>query len=88
MIPAVEQPYADAFVDFAKTAQGLADALREMAIERFAEMGFPTTHDEEWRFTSLAPVTRTAFELAPPRSVAPAFVDNAGYRLPRRAWFS
>jgi hypothetical protein len=25
--------------------------LRESAFARFAELGFPTTHHEEWRFT-------------------------------------
>jgi Fe-S cluster assembly protein SufD len=29
--------------------------LRESAIGRFAELGFPTAHDEEWRFTNIAP---------------------------------
>jgi Fe-S cluster assembly protein SufD len=38
--------------------------LREAAFARFAEMGFPTTHDEEWRFTNVAPIMRTAFRAA------------------------
>lgn len=33
-------------------------ALRESAFQRFAELGFPTTHDEEWRFTSVTPIAR------------------------------
>ncbi|HLK67033.1 MAG TPA: Fe-S cluster assembly protein SufD [Bryobacteraceae bacterium] len=32
--------------------------LREAAFRRFSELGFPTTHDEEWRFTSVAPIAR------------------------------
>ena len=32
--------------------------LRESAFQRFAELGFPTTHDEEWRFTNVAPIAR------------------------------
>jgi len=28
-------------------------SLREHAIARFADVGFPTTHQEEWRFTSV-----------------------------------
>ncbi|MGA2723592.1 MAG: Fe-S cluster assembly protein SufD [Bryobacteraceae bacterium] len=35
--------------------------LREAAFQRFAELGFPTTHDEEWRFTNVAPIARTHF---------------------------
>ena len=28
--------------------------------------GFPTTHDEEWRFTNVAPIARTRFRAAAP----------------------
>src|SRR5205814_135061 len=35
--------------------------LREGAITRFAELGFPTTKQEEWRFTSVAPIVDTPF---------------------------
>jgi Fe-S cluster assembly protein SufD len=28
--------------------------LREAAFQRFTELGFPTTHDEEWRFTNVS----------------------------------
>jgi len=36
---------------------------RQEAFARFAETGFPTTHDEDWRFTSVAAVANTQFEL-------------------------
>jgi Fe-S cluster assembly protein SufD len=32
--------------------------LREEAFRRFSETGFPTTHDEEYRFTNLAAIVR------------------------------
>ena len=35
-----------------RTTRRRGAALRQAAIERFAELGFPTPHDEEWRFTS------------------------------------
>ena len=35
--------------------------LRDRAFARFAELGFPTTHDEEWRFTNVAALARTTF---------------------------
>ena len=38
---------------------------RRQAIERFAQYGFPTTKDEEWRSTNLAPLTSR--ELSLPR---------------------
>lgn len=36
-------------------------ALRREAMTRFSETGFPTTRDEDWRRTSVAPIARTAF---------------------------
>src|SRR5579863_864663 len=35
--------------------------LHERAFARFAELGFPSTHDEEWRFTNVAPIVRSGF---------------------------
>jgi Fe-S cluster assembly protein SufD len=46
--------------------------IREGAITRFAELGFPTTKQEAWRFTSVAPIAETRFSLAPaPRDPLP-----------------
>ena len=39
--------------------------LRDSAFERFCALGFPTTRDEEWRFTSVAPIARTRWPEAP-----------------------
>src|SRR6266545_7650878 len=39
-------------------------ALRTAAIERFAEVGFPTSRDEDWKFTPLAPLAQVPFKLA------------------------
>ena len=36
--------------------------LRREALGSFAGRGFPTTRDEEWRFTNVAPIARTSFE--------------------------
>jgi Fe-S cluster assembly protein SufD len=35
--------------------------LREDAFARFCEVGFPTTKDEDWRFTNVAAIARTQF---------------------------
>jgi len=39
----------------------MIDRIREEARQRFSDLGFPTTHDEDWRFTSVAPIARTSF---------------------------
>ena len=36
---------------------------RTEAMDRFLSLGFPTTRDEEWRFTSVAPIANTRFVL-------------------------
>jgi Fe-S cluster assembly protein SufD len=36
-------------------------ALRREAMERLEAMGFPTTRDEAWKYTSLAPIARVPF---------------------------
>jgi len=50
--------------------------IREGAIARFAELGFPTTKQEEWRFTSVAAIADRRFVLAhAPRSPLPTPSD-------------
>jgi len=36
-------------------------ALRRAAMHRFAELGFPTSRDEAWKYTSVAPIANVAF---------------------------
>lgn len=45
-------------------------AAREAALARFERRGFPTTRDEAWRYTSVAPIERARF--------APADGDRRG----------
>jgi Fe-S cluster assembly protein SufD len=40
--------------------------LRRNAAVRFAESGFPTTRQEEWRFTNVAPIAASTFRLSRP----------------------
>jgi Fe-S cluster assembly protein SufD len=45
---------------------------RATAIERFAELGFPTTHLEEWKFTDVTALARTPFRLSAEPVAPPA----------------
>lgn len=38
--------------------------LREEGAARFEELKFPTTHDEEWKYTSVAPILKVPFRAA------------------------
>ena len=69
-------------------------SLRDAAFARFVELGFPTTHNEEWRFTNVAPMARTAFTpVAPdallvyPESVKKLAPADAEAHLARHAAF-
>ena len=47
--------------------------MRKAAMARFAESGFPTTQDEDWRFTDVAPIRKLAFK---PVHEAPADAES------------
>src|SRR5213078_4986485 len=69
--------YVRDFQTFASNGAAGAPAwlreIREGAIARFAELGFPTMKQEEWRFTSVAPIADQRFVLAhAPRSPGPS----------------
>ena len=46
--------------------------LRRAAMAHFVESGFPTTRDEEWRFTDVSPLVDVSFEPARPPSELPS----------------
>jgi Fe-S cluster assembly protein SufD len=88
---AVER-YVEAYRAFAANGAAGAPAwlkqLRDGGIARFGELGFPTTKQEAWRFTSVARLIETRFDLAPapgtrhpaPSDIEP-FILGAGPRL-------
>ncbi len=87
------QRYLDTHRRFVGNGAGGAPAwltdLRAGAIARFGELGFPTTKQEDWRFTNVAPLTAQPFELPPPeplrlapeRLAGPLLGDVAPHRL-------
>ena len=74
---------ADAFEAVRRTAPspGAIADLRRRAVERFSALGMPTTRQERWRFTNVAPIAGTAFTLAAPAEKAAAKVDAAPHAL-------
>jgi Fe-S cluster assembly protein SufD len=76
MAPAVAQRpslgQGERFVEQLAAREGTGPAwlraLRLRGLEAFTAQGFPTTRDEEWRFTPIAPIAETAF-------VAPELLD-------------
>jgi Fe-S cluster assembly protein SufD len=51
------------FAEFDREASPRFRALRESARARFMEMPWPTTRTEDWRFTNIAPLLESEFEL-------------------------
>jgi len=71
------QRYAESFGGFEKSAASheltWLRKLRQDGFARFAEAGFPTMRDEDWRFTNLATISQTPFHLS-----------RNGHKLPSR----
>ena len=60
--------YREQFKSFArsvaKDSPDWLNTLRQCAVDRFEAVGFPTTKNEDWHFTSVAPIAEAAY---PPR---------------------
>ena len=59
------QPYLADFEAFSSNGGGVGPEwlppVRRAAITRFAALGFPTPRNEDWHFTSVAPITESEF---------------------------
>jgi Fe-S cluster assembly protein SufD len=58
--------YRAAYLGQAPPPAAWLRALKAEAFERFLRRGFPTTRDEEWKYTNVQPLARTAFVPAAP----------------------
>jgi len=82
------QPYVEAFKAQPHAAEpGWLKQRRENAMQRFAELGFPTRKQEAWRFTDLQPLQRAPFPPATGTSevaavdIAPWLYADAAHRI-------
>ncbi len=84
-VASVEQleNWLENFTEFEKRAAGQKlpwlRRLREEAFARFCETGFPTTRDEDWRFTNVAAIARTQFRPASAAGLSAG--DTAAWRV-------
>ena len=74
--------WLQAFEEFNSRRLGPAwlEELRRDAFACFWELGFPTVHDEDWRFTSVAPIANRGFRLAQ-ETLSLSAADVRPYRL-------
>jgi Fe-S cluster assembly protein SufD len=57
------QQYVEKFEEVEKQSEpSWLRALRKAGIARFAEIGFPTLQQEDWRFTNVAPIAKLPFK--------------------------
>jgi Fe-S cluster assembly protein SufD len=73
---------------FRREESGLAAAsppwavpVRKAAIHRFAELGFPTTKNEEWKYTNVSPIARIPFQPVSERETKRSVVDLPAYPI-------
>src|SRR5262245_48487195 len=93
MTEATKDFYLASFAQFereiAQNGQAWTRQLRKGAISRFAELGFPTSRDEDWKYTNVTPIARvpfhparrTAHELASEALAAAMIPDLVGAQL-------
>src|SRR6478736_1883109 len=84
-------PYIESLLagthELATTPHAWLNERRGAALERANALSVPTTRDEEWRFTDLAPLTRVKLQpAAAPAAVGrdalePLIVPEAGARI-------
>lgn len=68
VVSATEDPYVQQFAELEGRLPGsgvpwLRDRRAE-ALDLFSRLGFPSTRDEEWKYTNVRPIIKAPFELA------------------------
>ena len=80
-----QETYFQNFAELEKRRAGKEpswlQAIRKAAFDRFADMGFPSTRNEEWKYTSVAPLARVPFRPAADY-LAPVEVRQSKLSLP------
>ncbi|MHB1312807.1 MAG: Fe-S cluster assembly protein SufD [Gemmatimonadaceae bacterium] len=61
-------------------------ALRSAAIAQFEAVGFPTTRNEDWHFTSVAPIVERTFKPARPQPTTLKDADIAPFMFLQDDW--
>jgi Fe-S cluster assembly protein SufD len=83
------QSYLESFSEFMKQSPGRDLAwlrkLRQDGFARFCEVGFPTTRDEDWRFTNVSAIAKSVFHLADNTAGAISHHEIEAQRIPDAA---
>ncbi|HVJ27038.1 MAG TPA: Fe-S cluster assembly protein SufD [Vicinamibacterales bacterium] len=77
------QPWIAAIEARPQSSTRWLQELRDKSAARFAALGFPTVRDEDWRFTNVAPIASTEFQIAGEAKVSQAELDSLPYATAR-----
>jgi Fe-S cluster assembly protein SufD len=82
------ESYVEAFDTLLSAAPAPAwlEAVRRAAFERFAALGFPTTKNEDWHFTSVSPIADQEFVLLTARSGDVSRDELAAFQFGATGW--
>jgi Fe-S cluster assembly protein SufD len=75
----------DAFVT-EREESAAVQAMRRTAFDRFVQLGFPTTKNEDWHYTSVAPIAEHEYALLLPRSGDVDRRELAAFDFGATAW--
>lgn len=68
VVAGTDDPYVQQFAELSGRLPGSAvpwlHRRREEALDQFSRLGFPTTRDEDWKYTNVRPIIKRPFELA------------------------
>lgn len=79
--------YAEAFAAIEPSgAPAWLSELRQAALAEFSQIGFPTTRNEDWHFTSVTPIAGRTFRLAKPTDAPASPLDVAKLAVGDPAW--
>ena len=80
MIATVTDPYQEAYERFNEARpHSFPDWLRELSersMTRFTTLGIPTTRDEDWRFTNIAPFAARTYKIAESAEIPASRIES------------
>jgi Fe-S cluster assembly protein SufD len=84
------ESYVEAFEELTSNAAvpSWVQSMRRAAFDRFAALGFPTTKNEDWHFTSVAPVADQEFVLLDSRSGDVNKDELEPFKFGARDWYT
>ena len=84
------ESYFEAFDEHSSNASvpSWVQSMRRAAFDRFASLGFPTTKNEDWHFTSTSPIADQEFVLLDAASGDVRKEELAPFTFGARDWYT